>query len=131
MGELPHDSKKMLGVKEVAEITSLPPATIRYYDQQFEEFLGVQRGPGRRRLFSPESIARIEQVRRLLKEEGLSIRQARQRLAGGQTPVAAAAPPGEIAELKARVGELEDQVRQLKDIQVRTLALVEGLTGKG
>lgn len=128
MGEASHDSRKMLGVKEVAEITSLPPATIRYYDQQFEEFLGIRRGPGRRRLFSLEAVERINQVRRLLKDEGLSIRQARQRLAGG--PAAEAAPAQDIQVLRERVRQLEEQVSQLKEIQVRTLALVEGLTGK-
>lgn len=127
------DSQNMLGVKQVAEMTSLPPATIRYYDQQFEEYLGVRRGPGRRRLFTPEAVARIEEVRRLLKDEGLSIRQARARLSGSsQTPVKESPPANEeVARLRTEVAELRSQVDQLRDIQVRTMALLEGLTKGG
>lgn len=132
MSGLPDQAQKFLSIKEVAEITALPPATIRYYDQQFEEFLGVQRGAGRRRMFSAGSVERIKQVRRLLKEEGLSIRQARQRLEGpAGAPAAAPAAGQEIEALRREVADLKAQVRQLKEIQVRTIALVEGLTNQG
>lgn len=125
---------KPLSMKEVVAATGIPAATIRYYDQQFEDYLGVTRGAGRRRLFSPQAMERLLEVRRLLKEEGLSLRQARQAL-GGQGP-AAAGPAGlaalraEVAGLRQQVAALEQQVARLREIQGRTLSLVDGLTGR-
>ena len=128
MSEPSGTQKGLMGIKEVAAKTGLPQATIRYYDQQFEEYLGVSRGTGRRRLFTPEAVQRLGVIRRLLKEEGLSLRQARTRLSGGQ-----AAPETDlakqVADLRKEVTELRSQVEQLRNIQMRTLALVDGLTG--
>lgn len=135
----------LMNIRQVAQQTGLAPSTIRYYDQQFEEFLGVQRGNGRRRLFSAEAVERLLQVQRLLKDEGLSLRQARQALAGGIAPAAPEAAPAapaapaveaaeverlrvELAGLKAEVASLDRRLREMKEIQERTLTLVAGLT---
>lgn len=122
---------KLYGIKEVAQKTGLPASTIRYYDQQFSDYLDVKRGAGRRRMFSPQAVDRLMMVQRMLKEEGLSLRQVRQALSG-QGPTAS--PPGEFTEwqaelrrLQGRVGDLERQVDELKEIQRRTLALVDNL----
>ncbi|MBU1275607.1 MAG: MerR family transcriptional regulator [Proteobacteria bacterium] len=122
----------LLSLKEVVERTGIPAATIRYYDQQFEEYLGITRGAGRRRLFSRGSLERIQEVRRLLKEEGLSLRQARKLLAGdGAGSNDSPEQDGlraEVEALRLQVQGLEVQVNRLKEIQGRTLALVDGLT---
>lgn len=131
----PEPQSRLMTIKQVVAATGLPAATIRYYDQQFEEYLGVSRGAGRRRLFSPQAVDKLLELRRLLKEQGLSLRQARQAL-GNEAPAAAAAPQdlaalkAEVAALKAQVATLEEQVSRLREIQSRTLALVDGLTGR-
>jgi DNA-binding transcriptional MerR regulator len=131
-----HDENKLLTIKEVAASTGLPPSTIRYYDQQFAEFLGIKRGAGRRRMFETEAVERLVAVHGLLKDRGLSLRQARQALGGEEAALAAgSAPSQEVAELAAEVARLREEVetlerkmRDLKEIQQRTLALVDGLT---
>ena len=126
----------LMSVKEVAEATGIPASTIRYYDQQFEEFLGIKRGAGRRRMFETQAVDRLLEVRRLLKDEGLNLRQARQRLteSGDSPSPAVAAPPQvtveDMASLKQRVKVLEEQMAELRDIQRRTLALVDSLSSK-
>lgn len=131
MAASPDDN--YLGIQQVAQKTGLAASAIRYYDQQFEEYLGVERGPGRRRRFSPKSVQRLMEVHRLLKEKGLSVRQVRQTISGnpplGAAGAAGAAGQQEIAELKKEVEALKKQVHELADIQRRTLALVDGLTG--
>jgi DNA-binding transcriptional MerR regulator len=127
--------QKLLTIKEVAESTGLPASTIRYYDQQFAEFLDIKRGAGRRRMFEAQAVERLLAVHGLLKDRGLSLRQARQALTGGEAAPAGPAPdPGvaelarEVARLRNEVDALERRTRDLKEIQQRTLALVDGLT---
>lgn len=112
-------------VAQVARQTGLAASTIRYYDQQFEEYLALRRGPGRRRLFDDGAVERLQTVRELLKERGLSLRQARQSLGGEGM---ANAPSEKLRALEERVAVLEGHVRDLKQIQTRTLALVDLLT---
>ena len=130
----PHEEPAYLGIREVAQSTGIAPSTIRFYDQQFEEYLKVKRGPGRRRLFTPDTLERLINLHRLLKEEGLSIRQARQVLAGEGTEALSPGNSGrfetEIKRLDDEVSSLKKQVQELKDIQLRTLTLVDGLTRK-
>jgi len=136
MNQVPPNPPVLLTIQEVARQTGLPASTIRYYDQQFEEFLGIGRGNGRRRLFSPEAVERLLRVQSLLKDQGLSLRQARQALADPAAPSPGApARDRELAELraevsglKAEVAALERRLRELKEIQERTLGLVAGLT---
>lgn len=124
----------LMSLKEVVAQTGIPAATIRYYDQQFEEYLGISRGAGRRRMFGPASLKRLTELRRLLKDEGLSIRQARMLLTHDGDGVSAAgqieALRAEVDALKGKVRSLEEQVGRLRDIQSRTLALVDGLTNR-
>jgi DNA-binding transcriptional MerR regulator len=121
-----------LSIQEVAQATGIAPSTIRFYDQQFEEYLRVKRGPGRRRLFSSDTVERLINLHRLLKEDGLSIRQARQTLAGqGSGPLGhpdLAGLQAEIKRLDSELTALKQQVQELKDIQRRTLGLMDGLT---
>ncbi|MCF8032005.1 MAG: MerR family transcriptional regulator [Desulfarculaceae bacterium] len=123
-----------MSLKEVVAQTGIPAATIRYYDQQFEEYLGITRGAGRRRMFDPGSLKRLTELRRLLKDEGLSIRQARKLLSQDGNGISAAGQieslRAEVQALRAKVTSLEEQVARLKDIQGRTLALVDGLTNR-
>lgn len=131
MSDSQSSGSQLYGIKEVSQKTGLPASTIRYYDQQFSEFLDVKRGAGRRRMFTPQAVERLLAVQRMLKEEGLSMRQVRQAL-GGQS--ALATPPGGLAECQAEIGRLKNQVidlerkvDELKEIQRRTLALVDSL----
>jgi len=122
----------LMSLKEVVAQTGIPAATIRYYDQQFEEYLGITRGAGRRRMFDLGSLRRLTELRRLLKDEGLSIRQARKLLSGDGQGVSAAgqieALRAEVQALSAKVNSLENQLKSLKEIQSSTISLVEGLT---
>ena len=114
-----------LNMAQVVEQTGLPASTIRYYDQQLGEFLDINRGKGRRRSFSLESVRRLLQVHDWLKNEGLSLRQVRLRLNGGEAP--AAGP--QLEELQSEVSRLRREVDELKDIQQRTLSILSKLTG--
>lgn len=113
---------KSLSIAQVVEITGLPASTIRYYDQQLGEFLGIQRGKGRRRDFSTESVAMLQKVHSWLKDDGLSIRQVRANLDKGVTGA-----NREVDDLAIEVADLRREVNELKDIQKRMLDILSGM----
>lgn len=124
-----QEKEEYLGIKQVSLQTGLPASTIRYYDQQFEDFLDLKRGSGRRRLFTKDSVDRLLVVHRLLKEDGLSLRQARKAvLENGSKDPLLGRPNEEIDQLRREVDDLRRQFNELREIQKRTLALVSGLT---
>ncbi len=113
-------SERWLSITEVAKATGLKVSTIRYYDQQFEGLLGVKRAEGRKRLFPPEAVEKIKQIRHMLKDQGMSIRQVREVLGGGSLP---GPVHEELAKLKAEVDELKEVLRRVLDLVERVLAV--------
>lgn len=111
---------KNLSIAKVVEITGLPASTIRYYDQQLGEYLGIQRGKGRRRDFSSESVDMLLKVHSWLKNEGLSLRQVRAKLDKGDSGT---------DQLAAEVAQLRREVDELKDIQKRMLEILANMGG--
>jgi DNA-binding transcriptional MerR regulator len=112
-----------LTMSQVVDKTSLPASTIRYYDQQFGEFIGISRGKSRRRSFSPESVELLLQVHSWLKNEGLSLRQVRLRLEGS-SPGSERGQGKEGESLSREIARLRAEVKELRDIQERVLHIL-------
>lgn len=118
-----------LTISQVADMTALPASTIRYYDQQFGEFLDISRGKGRRRSFSPRSVELLLQVHGWLKNEGLSLRQVRVRL--GEPPADNEQDHQQVWQgLQTEVAGLRREVSELKAIQKHTLNILEKIINK-
>ncbi|MDR1397846.1 MAG: MerR family transcriptional regulator [Desulfarculales bacterium] len=118
-----------LTISQVADMTALPASTIRYYDQQFGEFLDISRGKGRRRCFSSRSVDLLLQVHGWLKNEGLSLRQVRTRLGG--TRADAEQEHNEAGQgWQAEVTRLRHEVSELKAIQAHILNILEKIVSK-
>ena len=73
---------KYFSTNQVGEILGEAPSTIRYWSDQYEDFLEIKKtGPsGRVRRFTNDDIVKIEYIRKLLKEENLSIKQVKEYL---------------------------------------------------
>ena len=67
-------------VTEVSRITGLAPHTLRYYEQQFPVLLKVERTRGGHRIYRQQHIDLFKAIIQLLKEEKVSIKEARCRL---------------------------------------------------
>ncbi len=67
-------------IAEVSRLTGLPAHTLRYYEQQFPVLLGVERSRGGHRIYRKHHLDTISRVIRLLKDEKVSIRRARELL---------------------------------------------------
>ena len=64
----------LLRIGEVAEIIEVPIHTLRYWERMFKEELNPYRSRGGQRRYSVIDIEKIREVKRLLKEEGYSIK---------------------------------------------------------
>ncbi len=67
-------------IAEVSRLTGLASHTLRYYEQQFPVLLGVERTRGGHRVYRKQHIETISAILRLLKEDKVSIRKARELL---------------------------------------------------
>ena len=71
-------AESLLGIGPVSALTGLTERQIRYY-----EGLGLiapRRSPGRQRLYGPQEVARLQQIRRLL-DQGQTLQGVRRVLA--------------------------------------------------
>lgn len=103
-------------ISEAAEEVGVPQHVLRFWETKFT-FIKPMKRAGGRRFYRPQDVAVIAGVRRLLHDDGLSIKavQALHKDAGLQalvdagrgqaTPVPAAAPAA--SGLQARLAELE------------------------
>ncbi len=65
-------------IAEISRLTGLASHTLRYYEQQFPVLLDVERSRGGHRIYRRRHLDTISNILRLLKEEKVSIRRARE-----------------------------------------------------
>ncbi len=99
-------------ISEVAQETNIPESAIRYYESEFGEFLDIKRDAANRRLFDDKDVRQILYIRRLLKKDGLSVKQVKDRLAVERELTATGARPLDESSMNAfseRLGRIERQ----------------------
>ncbi len=99
-----NDSENVLySISQVNAITGVGTPTIRKWENAFRDYLDVVRTRGGQRRFNQEAVDKIEFLKRLIYEEGLSLEGARRRLEKMEKPedqVGDSDPPMEqLAEL--------------------------------
>ncbi len=65
-------------IAEISRITGLASHTLRYYEQQFPTLLNVERSRGGHRIYRQQHLENLNRIIKLLKEDKVSIRRARQ-----------------------------------------------------
>lgn len=71
-------------VTEVCRLLKLKPYTLRYWEKEFE--FKVRRNSAGRRIYSDDQVEKLRLLRRLLREEKLTIKGARRKLAQMTAP---------------------------------------------
>ena len=66
-------------IKDVAEMLDIPAKTLRYWEKEFPE-CSPRRSSTNIRYYTPADIEKLKIIRYLLKDEGLKIEAARERL---------------------------------------------------
>ena len=73
-------AKLIYTMGEVAQELGENPSAVRYWSNYFEKFVRPQRNAKGNRLYHPEDIETLRQIQFLLKNQGLTLEGARQRL---------------------------------------------------
>lgn len=63
-------------VSRVCELTGLVPERLEAVEDTLRDFLEIRRTPAGNRLFSARDVDRLQEIRRLMDDEGLSLDQA-------------------------------------------------------
>ena len=72
--EIMKDNGRLLRIGEVADSMEVAIHTLRYWERMFKEELNPYRSRGGQRRYSERDVEKIREVKRLIKEEGYSIK---------------------------------------------------------
>ena len=73
-------AKLIYTMGEVAQMLGENPSAVRYWSNYFEKFIKPQRNAKGNRLFYEEDIETLKQIQFLVKNQGLTLEGAKQRL---------------------------------------------------
>ncbi len=73
-------AKLIYTMGEVAQELGENASAVRYWSNYFEKFIHPQRNAKGNRLYHPEDVVTLKQIQFLLKNQGLTLEGARQRL---------------------------------------------------
>ena len=80
MNRDPFSTEKLYyKIKDVAEMLDIPPSTLRFWEKEFPE-CSPRRSKTNIRYYTSADIEKLKIIRYLLKDEGLKIEAARERL---------------------------------------------------
>ena len=99
-------------IGEVAELTSLNPSVLRYWETEFEVLLPVKSRSGQR-LYTKSDIALIKEIKTLLHSERMTIAGARKKITESRKKHSVA----DCADLKTRIiNEVREDLRRFRDL---------------
>jgi DNA-binding transcriptional MerR regulator len=82
---MPYKEKKIeklyYSIGEVAEMLEVPVSTVRFWENEFDVLKPMKNKKGNR-LFAPGDIKNLKIIHHLLKDEGMTLAGAKQRLSG-------------------------------------------------
>ena len=107
MNKIKNDHQGGLTIGQVAAATGVGRSTLRHWENEFRDFLAAARTDGNQRRFAPDAADRVEKIKMLVEEQGLTLRGVRNELeratfGASSTVVKEPAEPGNPLEEKAR-----------------------------
>ena len=79
-----NNSEYFVPINEVAKKLNLPAHTIRYWEKQFPGAIRPTTGSGGRRYYRQETIAKLEAIKSLLYDKGMTIAGVKKILHNGE-----------------------------------------------
>ena len=101
------DNKRFFRIGEVGRIIGVKTYVLRFWEKEFS-VLKPRRTNAKQRVYQREDIEKIAEIRRLLYDEKLTIKGARNRLKSGNRPMP--------EEYSVFLGEIKKELEQLLKI---------------
>ncbi|MEL6737622.1 MAG: MerR family transcriptional regulator [Pseudomonadota bacterium] len=135
------DENALRTIGEVSDALTIKPHVLRYWEQQFTLLKPLKRSGGRR-YYRPEDVAMVEQINRLVNEEGYTLkgaeavlrtsgksgldrRKADRRTGDRRSDPRAAVSDGSDPQALAKAKAVREAVAQLKTIRKRLADALE------
>lgn len=80
VGDNSQTDRILYSISQVNALTGVSTPTIRKWETAFRDYLAVVRTSGGQRRFNQDAVEKIETLKRLIYEDGLSLEGARKRL---------------------------------------------------
>jgi len=106
------DLKLYYSIKEVADMFQVNESLLRYWEKEFPQLNPQKAGRGIRQ-YTKDDIEQIKLIHHLVKERGMTLEGARQRL----------------AKNKGTTGKQVEVLEKLKDVRERLVAMRDALDG--
>jgi DNA-binding transcriptional MerR regulator len=112
-------------ISEVAEELDIPQHVLRFWETKFGQIRPLKRGGGRR-YYRPEDVVLLQRIRRLLYEEGYTIKGVQRLLRDSSRGKAS---PADMAEVESTIEGVDEDAFDYANAQVTALraALEEAL----
>ena len=122
-------SLKTYSIAEISHITNLAPHTLRYYEQQFPNLLKTERSKGGHRIYNEEHLETLKSIIHLLKNEGKTIKQAREELGEPDNSIDEHIGEKELIKSETSLSDKEKSLfnGSLPDISTLLMLVVEKL----
>ena len=100
--------KKYFSISEASSLCGLRPHTLRFWEKEFSQLKPTIR-KGRRRLYQKEDILLVRKIRKLLKEEGLTIQGAKRKLSSQRSQE-------DFSSKNEIIEDLEELLKEIKKV---------------
>jgi DNA-binding transcriptional MerR regulator len=113
MNKIYDDHQGRLSIGQVSAATGINRSTLRHWEREFRDYLdtAIEAGPPRR--FAPDAVEKVDKIRDLIQEEGLTLRGVRlelEKLSGKQ--FRGLDPPEEASPIESKAKSLADRVTE-------------------
>ena len=106
--KLPQIEKVLFSIGEVAQMLGTETSTVRYWENQFEA-LKPQKNKKGNRLFTKEDIELVKLINYLVRERGLTIKGAKQKLKENREETV------QNFEIVKRLQEIKQELVEIRD----------------
>lgn len=123
------DKEYFVSINEVAKRLSVPAHTLRYWEKQFPTAIRPTTGAGGRRYYRPETVTKLETIKSLLYDRGMTIAGVKKMIHDGELSAEVRASKTKdyapVAKAQQSRNIDSDSVRVVMDYLERARAILE------
>lgn len=120
--------KEYFSISKLEKMIGLPSSTLRYYEKEFSFYLNIPKSPGGHRRYTQEHIQKFLYLKKLIHEQGLSIKEVKNRVLSDEDPKKMRQEVDLLLKFTSELAEENIRIRKnIEDIYTRLNSLEEKL----